>query len=378
MKYLIFALLVTACVSAAVYDLIDPVPHDELADSVFEFVPQKGKPLGRSSSPMELLSDLMKRRSPTSIATAHSSGDLTEMETTTSTSAPELLAVIRAGEIPLRKVCLETGGSVPTTIVMFNDVSIPVVVSTAAEESDLGVVYIVRSTGCMGFDTHMTVHKVKSSGVLSIESSRALAIWSGEAWTDRYHQKNSVGMLSMKLDSDFSQSVQQFFILNSPSSGRPVLYLGSPERAASIFVPVSVAGKASGHWQVEGSIGIDEQLPVQVRINTAQPEDLTLPESIAMKILADLAQLGTVRVDGHKFYLLEVEGIAVLPIITIAVGEHDIFSLTAGRYLDPATGLLRFGRNWDSSESDIIDIGFGLLENTAVHFDVANERIGFS
>lgn len=141
---------------------------------------------------------------------------------------------------------------------------------------------------------------------------------------------------------------------------------------------MSVAGKASGHWQVEGSIGIDEQLPVQVRINTAQPEDLTLPESIAMKILADLAQLGTVRVDGHKFYLLEVEGIAVLPIITIAVGEHDIFSLTAGRYLDPATGLLRFGRNWDSSESDIIDIGFGLLENTAVHFDVANERIGFS
>ena len=40
------------------------------------------------------------------------------------------------------------------------------------------------------------------------------------------------------------------------------------------------------------------------------------------------------RVDGHMLHLIEVEGIAVLPIITIAVGEHDIFLPTAGRYLD--------------------------------------------
>ena len=79
---------------------------------------------------------------------------------------------------------------------MFNDFSLPVIVSTAAKESELGAVYNVSSKGCLDLDTYIRVNKVKSSGVLSIKRPGAQPIRSGEAWSDKSYQKNPVGKLS--------------------------------------------------------------------------------------------------------------------------------------------------------------------------------------
>jgi hypothetical protein len=310
--------------------------------------------------------------SPFKSAFSRISGSFGKSSSPNTVAEPRSTTVVAVvGTVPIRFVCTENYGRLPTVVVEENNIKYPAVVGTAAHETDLGAVFVVESTGCLGYHIKSISKESFDTSISLHTDHNGAATWPTHVWLDRFPRLNTVGIVDLKLDSDFARSVGQFALIMD--SKRSNLFIGDGyEQDQIIYVPVSDMGVECGYWQFEGILA---DSAVELRIDSIQTAPLAVPEYLHSELLSQLSLYGTISVHEQDFRFSEV--VRALPTIEIGIAYGRTINIYPSQYIQAETGKILIELNVTPGEGNIVELGLSAFNQMGIDFDVQHRRIGF-